>query len=200
MHHYLVKCILIGDTGVGKSCQLLKMLFRPFDPVHDYTIGVDFGSTTREIQGVKIKVHIWDTAGQEVFRSITRSYYQKTAIVFLVYDITNRHSFYHLPRWVKEVNENAGNDVMVVIVGNQNDREKERQVSEQSGREFAERQGFLFTETSTKTRGDRDLLEFALLPLLEHVKAGNPCDGVQSGIHNDSVPQPSSPNHCCKLL
>ncbi|KAM9069987.1 ras-related protein Rab-2B isoform X3 [Sminthopsis crassicaudata] len=86
---YLFKYIIIGDTGVGKSCLLLQFTDKRFQPVHDLTIGVEFGARMVNIDGKQIKLQIWDTAGQESFRSITRSYYRGAAGALLVYDITS---------------------------------------------------------------------------------------------------------------
>src|SRR6185437_16703943 len=85
---YLFKYIIVGDTAVGKSCLLLQFTDKRFQPVHDLTIGVEFGSRTIVLDGQQIKLQIWDTAGQEKFRSITRSYYRGAAGALLVYDIT----------------------------------------------------------------------------------------------------------------
>ncbi|GMP30199.1 hypothetical protein CsSME_00004970 [Camellia sinensis var. sinensis] len=87
-YDYLFKYIIIGDTGVGKSCLLLQFTDKRFQPVHDLTIGVEFGARMVTIDGRPIKLQIWDTAGQESFRSITRSYYRGAAGALLVYDIT----------------------------------------------------------------------------------------------------------------
>ncbi|EWM23199.1 ras-related protein rab-2b, partial [Nannochloropsis gaditana] len=99
---YLFKSIVIGDSGVGKSCLLLQFTDRRFVQVHDLTIGVEFGARLVHIDGKAIKLQIWDTAGQESFRSITRSYYRGAAGALLVYDITRRETFNHLARWLEE--------------------------------------------------------------------------------------------------
>ena len=95
---YLFKYIIIGDTGVGKSCLLLQFTDKRFQPVHDLTIGVEFGARMVTIDGKQIKLQIWDTAGQESFRSITRSYYRGAAGALLVYDITRRETLNSLAR------------------------------------------------------------------------------------------------------
>lgn len=89
--------------GVGKSCILLQFTDKRFRPQHDLTIGVEFGARTIQIQDKNIKLQIWDTAGQESFKSITRSYYRGAAGALLVYDITRRDTFTHLTRWLEEV-------------------------------------------------------------------------------------------------
>mgnify|MGYP005993913819 CR=1 FL=1 len=95
----------LGDTGVGKSCLLLQFVDKRFSSVHDLTIGVDFGTRIVEIGAEKVKLQIWDTAGQESFRSIARSYYRDAAGALLVYDITRRESFTHLGRWLAEAQQ-----------------------------------------------------------------------------------------------
>merc|ERR1712214_167019 len=101
-YSYLFKYIIIGDTGVGKSCLLLQFTDKRFQPVHDLTIGVEFGARMINIEGKQIKLQIWDTAGQESFRSITRSYYRGAAGALLVYDITRRDTFNHLTTWLED--------------------------------------------------------------------------------------------------
>ncbi|XP_047051718.1 ras-related protein Rab-2-A-like [Lolium rigidum] len=87
---YLFKYIVVGDIGVGKSCLLLQFTDKRFKPDHDLTIGVEHGSRMVTIDNKKIKISIWDTAGQEAFRSITRSYYRSAVAALVVYDITRR--------------------------------------------------------------------------------------------------------------
>merc|ERR1712199_65665 len=118
---YLFKYIIIGDTGVGKSCLLLQFTDRRFQPIHDLTIGVEFGARMITIDEKNIKLQIWDTAGQESFKSITRSYYRGAAGALLVYDITRRDTFSHLTRWLEEVRQNGNPDIMVMLIGNKAD-------------------------------------------------------------------------------
>merc|ERR1711908_147532 len=104
---YLFKYIIIGDTGVGKSCLLLQFTDRRFQPIHDLTIGVEFGARMITIDKKQIKLQIWDTAGQESFRSITRSYYRGAAGALLVYDITRRETFNSLASWLDDARQHA---------------------------------------------------------------------------------------------
>ena len=97
----------MGDSSVGKSCLLLQFTDKRFKATHDLTIGVEFGSRTVSAKDQFIKLQIWDTAGQESFRSITRSYYRGSIGALLVYDITRRDSFDNLVRWLEEMRENA---------------------------------------------------------------------------------------------
>ncbi|PKI71464.1 hypothetical protein CRG98_008137 [Punica granatum] len=118
---YLFKYIIIGDTGVGKSCLLLQFTDKRFQPVHDLTIGVEFGARMITIDSKPIKLQIWDTAGQESFRSITRSYYRGAAGALLVYDITRRETFNHLASWLEDARQHANANMTIMLIGNKCD-------------------------------------------------------------------------------
>lgn len=148
---YLFKYIIIGDTGVGKSCLLLQFTDKRFQPVHDLTIGVEFGARMINIENRQVKLQIWDTAGQESFRSITRSYYRGAAGALLVYDITRRETFNHLTRWLEEARQNANANMVIMLIGNKLDLEHRRAVSFEEGKKFADENDLIFLETSAKT-------------------------------------------------
>ena len=148
---YACRYIIIGDTGVGKSCLLLQFTDKRFQPVHDLTIGVELGARMVTIDNRQIKLQIWDTAGQESFRSITRSYYRGAAGALLVYDITRRETFNHLTRWLEEARQNANGSMVIMLVGNKGDLDHRRQVSREEGEKFAQENGLIFLETSAKT-------------------------------------------------
>lgn len=137
--------------GVGKSCLLLQFTDKRFQPVHDLTIGVEFGARMVNLDDKLVKLQIWDTAGQESFRSITRSYYRGAAGALLVYDITRRDTFQHLSRWLEEARQHAQSNMVIMLIGNKNDLEQRRAVSTDEGRAFAEANGLIFMETSAKT-------------------------------------------------
>jgi Ras-related protein Rab-2A len=147
---YLFKYIIIGDTGVGKSCLLLQFTDKRFRTDHDLTIGVEFGARLITIQNKQIKLQIWDTAGQESFRSITRSYYRGASGALLVYDISRRDTFNHLARWLEEARQNANANMVIMLIGNKCDLDR-REVSYEEGAEFARQHGLVFRETSAKT-------------------------------------------------
>ena len=147
----------MGDTGTGKSCLLLQFTDKRFQHVHDLTVGVEFGSRNVTINGTKekekkhVKLQIWDTAGQESFRSITRSYYRGACAALLLYDVTRRDSFLHLTSWLEEVQRIAQTDIVIMLVGNKIDLEHKRAVTTAEGREFAKKHGLIFIETSAKS-------------------------------------------------
>jgi len=148
---FLFKYIIIGDTGVGKSCLLLQFTDKRFQPIHDLTIGVEFGARSIQVDNKTIKLQIWDTAGQESFRSITRSYYRGAAGALLVYDITRRDTFNHLSRWLEEARQNSHQDMVIMLIGNKSDLSQRRQVTTEEGEKFAKDNGMIFCETSAKT-------------------------------------------------
>lgn len=103
------------------------------------------------IDGCQVKLQIWDTAGQESFRSITRSYYRGAAGALLVYDITRRETFTHLAQWLEEARQNSNSNMVVMLIGNKSDLEHRRAVSTKEGHQFALENGLVFMETSAKT-------------------------------------------------
>lgn len=136
-YHYLFKLIVIGDSGVGKSCIVLQLVEQKTNLSHDVTIGVEFAAKNLKINGKIIKLQIWDTAGQENFRSITRSYYRSAIGALLIYDITRRETFEHLEEWMEEVKANGNEAMEVLLIGNKTDLEDQRQVSFEEGKAFA---------------------------------------------------------------
>ncbi|PIA51548.1 hypothetical protein AQUCO_01100419v1 [Aquilegia coerulea] len=150
-YEYLFKFIIIGDTGVGKSCLLLQFTDQRFQPVHDLTIGVEFGAKMVTINNRPIKLQIWDTAGQEAFRSITRSYYRGAAGALLVYDITRRETFNHLANWLEDARQHANPNMAITLIGNKCDLSHRRAVSREEGEQFAKENGLIFMEASART-------------------------------------------------
>lgn len=116
----------------------------------DTTIGVEFGSRTLLLEKRSIKLQIWDTAGQESFRSITRSYYRGAAGALLVYDITRRESFDHIQKWLIEAHTNGSSEMVMILIGNKSDLEQRRTVSTKEALDFANANNMLFLETSAK--------------------------------------------------
>ncbi|MFS7983907.1 putative small GTP-binding protein [Helianthus anomalus] len=199
---YLFKYIIIGDTGVGKSCLLLQFTDKRFQPVHDLTIGVEFGARMITIDNKPIKLQIWDTvcpvtpylitglilifimlylnifvgqAGQESFRSITRSYYRGVAGALLVYDITRRETFNYLASWLEDARQHANANMTIMLIGNKCDLAHRRAVSSEE-EQFAKEHGLIFMEASAKTVQNVEevyscfviLLKLAYLPQCNH--------------------------------
>ncbi|XP_057753017.1 ras-related protein RABA6a [Arachis stenosperma] len=145
---YLFKAVLIGDSGVGKSNLLSRFAKDEFRFDSKPTIGVEFAYRNIKIADKLIKAQIWDTAGQERFRAITSSYYRGALGALLVYDITRRSSFENARKWMVELREFGGKEMVVILVGNKCDLEQTREVEEEEAKGFAEREGLCFMETS----------------------------------------------------
>ncbi|XP_057573593.1 ras-related protein Rab-2A-like [Hippopotamus amphibius kiboko] len=148
---HLFKYIIIGDTGVDKACLLLQFTDKRFQPVHDLTIGVEFGARMITIDGKQIKLQIWDMTGQESFRSITRSYCSGAAGALLVYDITRRDTSNHLTTWLEDAHQHSSSNMVIMLIGNKSDLESRREVKKEEGEAFAQEHGLIFMKTSAKT-------------------------------------------------
>jgi len=159
----LFKLLLIGDSGVGKTCILFRFSDDAFNTTFISTIGIDFKIKTIELRGKRIKLQIWDTAGQERFHTITTSYYRGAMGIMLVYDITNPKSFDNIAKWLRNIDEHANEDVEKMILGNKCDMEDKRMISRERGETIAREHGIRFLETSAKANIniDRAFLELA---------------------------------------
>ena len=150
-YDYLLKYIIIGDAYVGKSNLLLRYTKAEFKPEYQITLGADFGAKSVKIDDLTYRIQIWDTAGQENFRSITRSYYKSSVCALVVYDISSRESFNSINTWIEACKNQSPKTIFFILVGNKSDLEDERQVTKEEGQELADRYGILFYETSAKT-------------------------------------------------
>ena len=147
---YLFRYIIVGDINVGKSCIMLQFSSNQFREEHELTIGVEFAIKFLEIKNKNIKIQVWDTAGEEAFQSITKSYYRNAIGALLVYDITKKSSFEHLQKWLDSVKENSTKNIKIILIGNKIDLEDKREVTFQEGEEFAKKNDLFFLETSAK--------------------------------------------------
>jgi len=150
-YDFLMKYIIIGEAGTGKSCLLHHFTHNSYKSHSQHTIGVEFSSRTVKLGEKRIKLQLWDTAGQERFRSVTRSYYRGAAGALLVYDITKRESFSNLSRWLADARALASPQLVVVLVGNKSDREEDREVEWAEASKWAAENDVHFLETSSLT-------------------------------------------------
>ena len=144
----IFKLILIGDAAVGKTNILSKYLRNEFDPNSKSTVGVEFGTKNVTLENNKIKLQIWDTAGQERYRSVTSAYYKGAKGAILVYDITRKATFENIDKWIPDLKTNGDKDIIIMLIGNKNDLENERQVTLDEGKQKAENYKVAFLETS----------------------------------------------------
>ena len=147
--HY--RYILIGDSKVGKTSLLLQFTERQFLHEQEVTVGVEMNSRTCHIDGKEIKLEIWDTAGQESYLALTRSYYRAADGCLLVFDITRASTFKALPMWLSEARQNSNNpNLVILMIGNKADLNDQRQVSTAEAEEFAIANNIIYIELSAK--------------------------------------------------
>ena len=150
-----IKIILVGDTNVGKTSLLNRKKHNFFNPVFSTTIGVDFMSYKLETNET---VYVWDTAGQEKFKSIISLYFRNIDGVILVYDITNRKSFENISRWINKIKTHTNNNPSLIIVGNKCDLNKYREVSEEELNNISIENNCLGIESSSKENYNIDMI------------------------------------------
>ncbi|KAL8992094.1 MAG: hypothetical protein Q9169_007379 [Polycauliona sp. 2 TL-2023] len=166
-YDYLFKLLLIGDSGVGKSCLLLRFADDTYTESYISTIGVDFKIRTIELDGKTVKLQIWDTAGQERFRTITSSYYRGAHGICVVYDVTDMDSFNNVKQWLQEIDRYATEGVNKLLVGNKSDMSDKKVVDYTVAKEFADSLGIPFLETSAKNASN---VEQAFLTMARQIK------------------------------
>ncbi|XP_063172988.1 ras-related protein Rab-13 [Candoia aspera] len=150
-YDHLFKLLLIGDSGVGKTCLIIRFSEDSFSGTYISTIGIDFKIRTVEVEGKRIKLQVWDTAGQERFKTITTAYYRGAMGIILVYDITDEKSFENIQNWMKSIKENASAGVERLLLGNKCDMEVKRKVSRDQAEKLSREHGIKFFETSAKS-------------------------------------------------
>ena len=147
----IYKVLLLGDTTVGKTCFLLKYTDKTFQEVHMSTIGLDYRLKSMKLKsGKNVKLQIWDTAGQDRFRAITKNYYKSANGIILIYDVTSLVTYENVKAWISQIREEAPPNVVIFIAGNKIDMEEERKVNTEDGKRLADEYGFPFYETSAK--------------------------------------------------
>ncbi|CAR21131.1 Ras-related protein SEC4 [Lachancea thermotolerans] len=162
----IMKILLVGDSGVGKSCLLVRFVEDKFSPSFITTIGIDFKIKTVDINGKKVKLQLWDTAGQERFRTITTAYYRGAMGIILVYDVTDERTFSNIKQWFSTVNQHANDEAQLLLVGNKSDMDT-RAVSTDQGEALAKELGIPFVEASAKDDTNVNDIFFLLAKLIQ---------------------------------
>lgn len=147
-YNFVFKVVLIGESGVGKSNLLSRFTKNEFNHDSRTTIGVEFSTRTVQLDSLTIKAQIWDTAGLERYRAITSAYYRGAVGALLVYDISKHLTYESAERWLKELYDHADPHIVVMLVGNKSDLASVRSVPTEDAKDFAEKNGLLFMETS----------------------------------------------------
>jgi len=170
-----IKLLMIGDSGVGKTCLLLRYANDSFSPTFITTIGIDFKIKNIEIEGKRVKMQIWDTAGQERFRTITTSYFRGAQGIILVYDTTDRRSFESIRNWISQIQQHADVHANKILVGNKCDIVDEKVVSTEEAMKLAKEYNMAFFEASAKSDINVDQ---AFLTIAKAVKNRLVAEGV----------------------
>ena len=209
-YNYLMKFILIGDSGVGKSSLLFQFIEDRFKGGIEPTIGIEFGTKILEVGGKVVRLQIWDSAGQENYRSITRAYYRNTICTILVYDITSRKSFESIKVWFDEAKTYGNENMYFVLLGNKCEMEAAREVTAFEGEQLAREHGMVFFESSAIQKIN---VEKAFTTVVEKIIADikrgsidpyNETNGIKVGLNNmnntylaSTNMRPQNKDSCC---
>ena len=170
------KIIVIGDSGVGKSCLTTQAVRNNFEEFYTATVGFEFLTFNMRINNNVLKLQIWDTCGQEVYKSLISNFYRNSSLALILYAIDNSDSFRHAETWLNDLKQQANPNVKIFLVGNKSDLEDKRVITKEEGEKFKEEKNLdKFIETSAKTgeNAQEVLLEAAKLLYKDYLKAKN---------------------------
>ena len=193
-YDYLVKVLMVGESGVGKTCIIQRFIKNQFSTNHLSTIAIDFKMKLLKIRGSNIKMQIWDTAGQERFNTLTSGFFKGSDGIILTYSIIDKNSFENINKWMLQVRTLAPPDVKVILVGNKSDF-NERVVTYKEGKEMAEKYNIIFFETSAKS-GENIKNVFQTMGEQVREKIINNPPQLYSTTFNDTI-GPSKKKKCC---
>ena len=148
-YDYMFKLLILGDSGVGKSCFLLRFTEENFSLSHIPTIGIDYKSKIINLNGVRVKLQLWDTAGQERFKTITKTYYSGAMGIIVAYDCTRPESFDNIKSWIEMIKLHANENIAIALIGNKCDL-SDIKIPEEMGQKLGEEIGISFFPTSAK--------------------------------------------------
>ncbi|KAJ3275614.1 GTP-binding protein [Terramyces sp. JEL0728] len=198
LYDHVVKVLLIGDSGVGKSCLLMRFCSDEFTPSFITTIGIDFKVRTVDVDGKRIKMQIWDTAGQERFQTITSSYYRGAMGVAVTFDLTSEKSFQSLPQWLRNIEDSAPEGVNKLLVGNKCDLVDQVQISDEQAAEYAGKHGMKYVKASAKANIGVEEAFFTLAKsIIERLGDETIPEKPRDRVKVDASETPVSQSSCC---
>ena len=206
MYDLSFKMIVIGDAGVGKSCLTAKASKGVFEESYSATVGFEFLVFNVKLNEKVVKLQIWDTCGQEIYRSLISSFYRNASLAMMVYAIDNKESFNHIEAWLKEVKLQSNPDIKIFLIGNKSDLEEQRQVQLDEAKKFKEENGIhYFNEASAKCgiNAKEVFVEAAKLLYNEHLKYKSRANKIDSTNNKIQVPVKINKNNterkqgCC---
>eukprot|EP01083_Nonionella_stella_P001537 4424_1 len=200
-YDFLIKLLMIGDSGVGKSCLLLRFSDDQFTTSFITTIGIDFKIKTIELDGKRIKLQIWDTAGQERFRTITTAYYRGAMGILLVYDVTDEQSFMNIRNWIRNIEQHAADTVNKVLIGNKSDMVEDKVIDSNRAQELADEYHISFFETSAKSNENVTESFISLARDIKKRLMDNPSSPQVGGAYgvrlDNNQPNAANGSSCC---
>ena len=146
-----INIMILGNSKVGKTCFILRYTDNIFQEVYLSTIGIDFKTKTETVNNKQYKIYLYDTTGQEKYKSIALNIIKNAQGIILMYDITDRESFESIPEWIKSIKDAKGSNFPMILLGNKLDKEDVRVIKEKEGKELADEYNIKFFETSNKT-------------------------------------------------
>ncbi|KAH3761536.1 Rab GTPase [Pelomyxa schiedti] len=196
-HDFFFKILLIGDSGVGKSCLLIRFADDTWTETHIATIGVDFKIKTLNCDGKVIKLQIWDTAGQERFRTITSSYYRGAQGIILVFDCTDMETYTNVKQWLGEIERYACENVNKLLVANKTDLADRRVVQTSMAKEFADSMDIPFIEASAKANINVEEVFMQMARSIKERLSSSTQDAPVSGVPLSKKPPHKKPGGKC---
>ena len=176
------RVVVIGDASVGKTSILNQLIDNKFNEFEASTVGMNYQLFTNDVDGIHVEMQIWDTAGQEKFRSLGTVYFRNSIGAIVVFDLTSRSSFYNLGKWVSAFTDVAESDAVIFIVGNKCDLKDEISLQKSEVLEWVESNGYKYFETSAKTGAgvnelfvamSRELVQVRAMPNVQRLKKNN---------------------------
>ena len=192
-----IKLVLIGDSGVGKTCIISRFTKNSFDVNPGSTIGASYASKTIEIPGTdeSLDLDIWDTAGQERYKALTKIFFQGAKMAVLVYDITRKKSFESIQNeWLRVLKDNGDPDIVTAVAGNKSDLYEKEEVPEQEARDFAKSIGAIFCLTSAQNNSGINELFRDLSKKYLHPDSDVNSPGEQKQVENHNEEQKPTQN------
>ena len=183
-----INIMTLGNSEVGKTCYILKYTENFFQELYLTTVGIDFKIKTETINNKQYKLFLYDTTGQEKYKSIALNIIRNAQGIILMYDITNKKSFESIPEWIKSIRDSKGENFPMILLGNKLDKEDIRVISEKEGKELADEYGIKFFETSNKTGVNIQQSGMALVNEILKIKENEIKDSfVSKSSHNSKL-------------
>ncbi|KAH0785497.1 small GTP-binding protein [Histomonas meleagridis] len=197
---FSVKIVVVGDSGIGKTSFLIQLVRGQWLGETQPTLGVEFLNKVVQTEKHKIQIQLWDTAGQELFRSVTRNYYRGATGCFVLFDITNRDSFSNVQSWLDDVLDLANTNAITILIGNKSDLSEKRQVTTAEAEQFANERSMFYFETSAKTGDNVKQALDKCVDLVEQLAEDGHLNYIPRGESNTMQPtlREEKESSCCK--